>query len=51
MAPWTAPLEALGALTGDDGDLARLGISLFLGVFLTCLAWTLSSDRRSAPPF
>lgn len=51
MASWTAAAWDIGATAADDGDLLRLGVSLFLGVFIVSLVWTLSSGRRSAPPF
>jgi hypothetical protein len=35
----------------EEDDLMRIFISLFLGVFIVSLIWSLSSDRRSGPPF
>ena len=35
----------------EVGDLMPLVVSVFLGVFIVSLIWTLSSDRRSEPPF
>jgi len=50
MSSWMAVLAEFGGMSVEDGDLVRLGVSLFLGVFLVSLAWSLTSEHRSQPP-
>jgi len=51
MALWIAAAPDLAVIIGEDGDLLQVFISMFLGVFIVSLVWSLSSDRRSSPPF
>lgn len=50
MSSWLAAFSEFGGLSVEEGDLVRLGVSLFLGVFLVSLVWSLSSGQRSQPP-
>lgn len=50
MVRWMAAVDFAG-MSMEDGDLLRILVSMFLGVFIVSLVWSLTSDRRSAPPF
>jgi len=51
MVRWMAAAVDFAGMSMDDGDLLRILVSMFLGVFIVSLIWSLTSDRRSAPPF
>ncbi len=51
MVRWMAAGVDFAGMSFEDGDLLRIFVSMFLGVFIVSLIWSLTSDRRSAPPF
>jgi len=51
MVRWMSAATDVAGMSMDDGDLVRIFISMFLGVFIVSLVWSLTSDRSSAPPF
>lgn len=51
MVRWMAAGVDFAGMSMEDGDLFRILVSMFLGVFIVSLIWSLTSDRRSAPPF
>lgn len=51
MVRWLSAAVNFAGMSMEDGDLLRILVSMFLGVFIVSLVWSLTSDRRSAPPF
>ena len=51
MARWMAAASEVAGMALEEGDLLRIFVSMFLGVFIVSLIWSVSSDRHSAPPY